>query len=82
MVSIQTEQSQDGDLIPILCGTKGIRHLGSIYDNLYFSHCWLDYHIQPQTENIIFLGGGSGRLIEEALQRIAGEILVVEPENI
>ena len=82
MVSIQTEQSQDGDLIPILCGTKGIQHLGSIYDNLYFSRCWLDYHIQPQTENIILLGGGSGRLIEEALQRIAGEILVVEPENI
>lgn len=82
MITIQTEQSQDGDVIPLLCGTKGIRHLGSIYDNLYFSRCWLDYHIQPQTENIILLGGGSGRLIEEALQRIAGEILVVEPENI
>lgn len=82
MVSIEIEQSQDGDAIPVLCGEKGIRHLGSIYDNLHFSRCWLDYQIQEQTEHIILLGGGSGRLVEEALKRIAGEILVVEPENI
>lgn len=81
MVNIQMERSRDGDVIPVLNDTRGTRHLGSIYDDCYFANCWLDYHLQTQTEHMIMLGGGSGRLLEEVLRRIPGEVLVVEPEN-
>lgn len=75
-------RAKDGHPVPVLERDGLKRHLGSMYDGAVAASCWCEKVVSKRTENIIFFGMGDCRIVLELIEKVPGQILVYEPENL
>ena len=75
-------RAKDGHPVPVLERDGLKRHLGSMYDGAVAASCWCEKVVSKRTENIILFGMGDCRIVLELIEKVPGQILVYEPENL
>ena len=81
-VTCEILRAKDGHMVPVLHSEQGTRHLGSLYSGRYAAIVWGKKWLLEQTENLILFGMGDCRIVLELIEKVPGQILVYEPENL
>ena len=80
-IKCETLRAKDGHPVPVLRGERGVRHLGSLYSGRYAAFVWGKKWLSDRTENLILFGMGDCQILLEAVDKVPGKVLVLEPED-